>query len=215
MKSTSNSRFWLGLGILCLVLAPELWAQSPNIGCGYSPNPKASASLKPASLELVSDGDRASAPITGFWKIQLALPDGTVIDQGYATWHADGTEIINSSRPPISGNFCMGVWKRTGRSTYKLNHLRWGGTPVERSHWSHQPKGRGRPGPQPQQLRGTFTVDQYDVNGNVIGHATAGHGTADHCRLIHGCARSFAVMNRRTVSPRQSSVSIQKASTLT
>jgi hypothetical protein len=172
MKSTSNSRFWLGLGILCLVLAPELWAQSPNIGCGYSPNPKASASLKPASLELVSDGDRASAPITGFWKIQLALPDGTVIDQGYATWHADGTEIINSSRPPISGNFCMGVWKRTGRSTYKLNHFAMGwdasGTNLigptnlkaevvlDRSHNSYA---------------GTFTVDQYDVNGNVIGHA--------------------------------------------
>ena len=157
MKSTSNSRFWLGLGILCLVLAPGLWAQSPNIGCGYSPNPKASASLKPASLELVSDGDRASAPITGFWKIQLALPDGTVIDQGYATWHADGTEIINSSRPPISGNFCMGVWKRTGRSTYKLNHFAMGwdasGTNLI---GPTQPKGRGRPGPQPQQLRRDF-----------------------------------------------------------
>jgi hypothetical protein len=171
MKSGSNSKFRLGLGILCLALAPGLWAQSSNVGCGSPFNSKSSASLKPASLELVSDGDRDSAPITGFWKVQLSLPDGTVIDDGYTTWHADGTEILNSSRRPISGNFCMGVWKRTGRSTYKLNHfaMEWDPTgtifigplnlkeeiTLDRSHNSYA---------------GTFTVDQYDTNGNIIGH---------------------------------------------
>jgi hypothetical protein len=172
MKNRLAIRSLLMLVLLCLGLAQGLRAQSSNIGCGYSPNPKPTAALKPASLELVSENDSVGAPITGFWRIQLALPDGTVIDQGYATWHADGTEIINSSRPPISGNFCMGVWKRTGRSTYKLNHFAMGwdasGTnfigPVnlkeevvlDRSHNSYA---------------GTFTVDQYDTNGNVIGHA--------------------------------------------
>lgn len=172
MKNRLAIRSLLVLCMLCLGLAQGLWAQSSNIGCGYSSNPRPTAALKPASWELVSENDWVGAPITGFWKIQLALPDGTVIDQGYATWHADGTEIINSSRPPISGNFCMGVWKRTGRSTYKLNHFAMGwdasGTNfvgptnlkeevvLDRSHNSYA---------------GTFTVDQYDTNGNVIGHA--------------------------------------------
>ena len=172
MKSRLNTQLWPVLGVLFLGLAQGVWAQSSNTGCGYLPDSKPAASLKPASLELVSKEDSSAAPITGFWKIQLALPDGTVIDQGYATWHADGTEIINSSRPPISGNFCMGVWKRTGRSTYKLNHFAMGwdasGTNfigptnlkeevvLDRSHNSYA---------------GTFTVDQYDNNGNVIGHA--------------------------------------------
>ena len=114
MKSRLSIRLLLVLGILCPGLAQGLWAQSSNMGCGYYAGPKPSASLKPASLELASKNDWVGAPITGFWKVQATLPDGTVIDDGYATWHADGTEIINSSRPPISGNFCMGVWKRTG-----------------------------------------------------------------------------------------------------
>src|SRR5438045_3062348 len=112
MKNRSNVKSWLVLGVLCLGLAQGALAQPSNMGCGYNSSPKPSASLKPASLETVSKNDWVGAPITGFWKVQLALPDGTIIDQGYATWHADGTEILNSSRPPISGNFCMGVWKR-------------------------------------------------------------------------------------------------------
>src|SRR5712691_1774031 len=112
MKRRFTAKFFLVLGILCLSLAQGLWAQSSTIGCGSYSNPKPSASLKPASLELVSGNDWVGAPITGLWKFQFALPDGTVIDQGYVTWHADGTELINSLHPPITGSFCMGVWKR-------------------------------------------------------------------------------------------------------
>ena len=178
MRSRLNIKLWPTLGVLILGLAPGALAQSSNMGCGYNSSSKPSATLKPASLVLVSKNDWVGAPITGFWKVQAALPDGTVIDDGYATWHADGTEIINSSRPPISGNFCMGVWKRTGRSTYKLNHFAMGwdasGTNfigptnlkeevvLDRSHNSYA---------------GTCTVDQYDTNGNVIGHV-AGNVTA-------------------------------------
>ena len=171
MKSRFAIRSLLVLGMLSLGLAQGVWAQSSNMGCGYSSNPKPAAALKPASMELVSKQDWSGAPITGLWKIQISLPNGTVIDNGYATWHADGTEILNSSRPPISGNFCMGVWKRTGRSTYKLNHFAMGWDPsgtvfigptnlkqeivLDRSHNSYS---------------GTFTVDQYDTSGNVIAH---------------------------------------------
>ena len=177
MKNRLNIKLWPILGIFVLGLAQGLWAQSSNMGCGSYSGPKAAA-LKPASLELVSKNDWVGAPITGFWKVQLSLPDGTVIDDGYTTWHADGTEILNSSRAPISGNFCMGVWKRTGRSTYKLNHfaMQWDppGTifigPInlkeeivlDRTHNSYA---------------GTFTADQYDTNGNIIGHG-AGNVTA-------------------------------------
>jgi hypothetical protein len=178
MKSRLGTSLLVVLGILCLGLAQGLWAQSSNMGCGSYSLPKPSASLKPASLEMVSKNDWVGAPITGFWKVQLSLPDGTVIDDGYTTWHADGTEILNSSRRPISGNFCMGVWKRTGRSTYKLNHfaMEWDPTGttfigplnlkqevvLDRSHNSYA---------------GTFTADQYDTNGNIIGHG-AGNVTA-------------------------------------
>src|SRR5689334_12271421 len=75
-----------------------------------------------------ADGDDDRAPIVGFWKIQFILPgagpmgEDLVVDDGYATWHSDGTELMNSSRAPMTGSFCMGVWKQTGRRTFSLNH---------------------------------------------------------------------------------------------
>ena len=178
MKRRLNIKFWLVLGVLCLGLAPGLRAQSSNIGCGYFSNPKPAAALKPASFELISKGDGAGAPITGFWKFQFALPDGTVIDEGYATWHADGTEAINSSRPPMTGSVCMGVWKQTGRSTYKLNHfgLSWdaaGTTFIGPANLKAEIElDRTR-----NHYSGSFTIDQYDTNGNVLAHV-AGQVTA-------------------------------------
>jgi hypothetical protein len=51
------------------------------------------------------------------------IPNGATLDDGYAQWHADGTEIMNSSRDPATGSFCLGVWRRDGRRRYKLNHV--------------------------------------------------------------------------------------------
>jgi hypothetical protein len=42
---------------------------------------------------------------------------------GFSQWHSDGTEILNSSRPPATSNFCLGVWEKTGPFAYKLNHF--------------------------------------------------------------------------------------------
>ena len=75
-------------------------------------------------------------PITGLYRFTFTaigdqgIPDGTVLDQGFTTWHADGTEIMNSGRAPITQSFCMGVWTRTGPQTYRLNHwaLSWDST---------------------------------------------------------------------------------------
>jgi hypothetical protein len=78
---------------------------------------------------LVSDNEPAGAAIVGFWKFTFVsqnnpgIPDGTVLEVGYAQWHSDGTEITNSSRSPATGNFCLGVWKKTGPSSFKLNHF--------------------------------------------------------------------------------------------
>lgn len=73
-------------------------------------------------------------PIVGMWHVMFTAegnsegpPDGTPIDNALVVWHADGTEIMNSSRPPQDGDFCMGVWKKAGPDQYKLNHFAWGG----------------------------------------------------------------------------------------
>jgi hypothetical protein len=75
-----------------------------------------------------SDEGNDRAPIVGLWKVQFILPgagpmgEDIVIDDGFATCHSDGTELMNSSRAPMTGSFCMGVWKQTDRRTFSLNH---------------------------------------------------------------------------------------------
>lgn len=123
-----------------------------------------------------SESDKDS--IVGFWQFKFVskdssgIPDGTVVDAGYAQWHSDGTEITNSGgRSPLTGNFCLGVWKKTARSTYKLNHFA----------LSWDPTGSSLIGPaniredvtvshDGKTFTGTFTIDQFDQSGNLLAH---------------------------------------------
>ena len=86
------------------------------------------------SLVLASEAEDHSndgEDIVGFWRVKLiskgntglGIPDGTILDRGFAQWHSDNTEIMNSSRAPSTGSFCLGVWKKVGPSRYKLNHF--------------------------------------------------------------------------------------------
>jgi hypothetical protein len=124
------------------------------------------------TAEATSGGQK----IVGLWKVKLlsegnpGTPDGTVIDNGFAEWHSDGTELMNSSKAPATGNFCMGVWEKTGRARYQLNHFALNydssGTfigPVQIQESIALDK-------KAQTFSGTFTVDQFDPAGNSLAH---------------------------------------------
>ena len=134
-----------------------------------------------SSLLTIADN---SDPIVGMWHVTFTAqgnengpPDGTPIDNALATWHNDGTELMNSARPPQDGDFCMGVWKRAGRFTYKLNHFAWFANDT-----ANAPSGIGNPtGPTQilqqitlsqdgKQYSGTFTLDAYDTTGTQVAH---------------------------------------------
>src|SRR5579875_2067281 len=91
--------------------------------------------LLPAAF-FKDDWDSAGEPIVGFWRQNLVskgtegVPDGKVLENGLSQAHSDHTEILNSSRTPISGSFCLGVWEKVGERTYKVNHflLAWDST---------------------------------------------------------------------------------------
>jgi hypothetical protein len=138
-------------------------------------------SLQPGSLLRTADD---SDSIVGMWHVTFTAqgnpngpPDGTPIDNALATWHSDGTELMNSARPPQDGDFCMGVWKRTGRFTYKLNHFAWFANDT-----ANAPSGIGNPtGPtrilqqvtlsaDGKHYSGTFTLDAYDTSGTQVAH---------------------------------------------
>jgi hypothetical protein len=176
-------------------------AKSPSslieTGCGYSSDAPAAPAhpqqkskeaqghFRLASLVMVSghernwDDDSDRAGIVGLWKIKftskgntgIGIPDGAPIDDGYATWHSDGTEIMNSGRPPITSSFCMGVWKRTGRSSYKLNHfaLSWDPTGTKLIGPANIKEEIALDGNE-NSYSGTFTIDQYDTEGHLLVH---------------------------------------------
>ena len=132
----------------------------------------------PASFALRAD-DSQGASIVGLWQFTFTskdtpgVPDGTVMDAGYLTWHADGTEIMNSGRPPITSSFCMGVWKQVGRSTFRLNHvaLSWD-TPGMNFVGPANIKEQVTVDRTGNGYKGTFVIDQSDTSGNVLAHIT-------------------------------------------
>jgi hypothetical protein len=191
------SALTVALGVIALGTS---FAPVARAGCGSLSGLQSKGSVKPSAF-LLGAGQSADlgfgsgeASIVGLWRVKVVsvgnqaagLPDGTELDQGYSSWHSDGTEILNSGRDPSTGNFCLGVWKQTGRSSYKLNHyaLNWTGLTVDA-------KGNVILDPQtkeplntltgPTNIReevtldgsrnsfeGTFTVENFDQNGKSL-----------------------------------------------
>ncbi len=183
----------LGALVAALLLVPVSRAQCGGINLktlagGASIHPQlAGPGSQLARNGLPGGGDRGwdnTQAIVGFWHVKFlsegstGIPDGTPVDAGYSQWHSDGTEIMNSGgRAPITGDFCLGVWKQVGYRSYKLNHFAaaWDPTPTTSS-----PSGTLLGPAQIQEqvtlardgssFSGTFTIDQYDESNNLLAH---------------------------------------------
>ena len=189
MKTTFK-KFAAALG---LVLMGTMLTAKANAECGYYPPRHKAAVVSPqswngaefssGSLLLVSEDSNNS--IVGMWKVTLtaegntgpnAPPDGATLDSALVQWHSDGTEVMNSSRPPQDGNVCFGVWEKTGRSRYKLNHFGIG------NDTANAPSGIGNPSGPTQIVEdvtvsrdgkhyaGTFALDVYDPSNMLVAH---------------------------------------------
>jgi hypothetical protein len=141
-------------------------------------------------VRLGRGGDDGPA-IVGLWQFTftsdgnntapLFIPDGALLDSGYAQWHSDGTEIMNSSRDPATSNFCLGVWKSVGASTVRLNHLAlsWDNTgklcqPVAGAPSCFVGPTRIREqvsvGRNGDRYEGSVTIEQFDTAQHLIFH---------------------------------------------
>jgi hypothetical protein len=140
-----------------------------------------SAHLMHAAL-FDDDNDRGGPSIVGMWHVIFTahtvngnpIPSNAypMIDNALVVWHSDKTEIMNSARPPQDGNFCLGVWEKTGARSYYLNHLPWLG-----NDGANAPGGIGNPTGGAQIIErvtlsedgnsysGTFTLVAYNLDG--------------------------------------------------
>ena len=179
----------LGVAMLATVFAPLGHAQCVSVSV-YKRSalmlqqPFSNRQFRPIAFTSVayaaaqdSDSDDQN-PIVGFWKVKLiskgnvGIPDGTVIDSGYSQWHSDGTEILNSSRPPAIQSFCLGVWKQVGDSQYKLNHFAISWNPDGTLLGPANIREEVTLSNDHDSFAGTFTIDQYNAGGSLLVHLT-------------------------------------------
>ena len=138
------------------LLSPSVASSSHFMSAVYRPGAEG------RFLRTGDGGWPGEASIVGMWRFQLVAPNGAVVDDGYAQWHSDGTEIQNSGlHAPITGNFCLGVWKQVGANTYKLNHfpLAWdptGQSPANAIQLTESVKLTDE-----DHIKGTFTLNVY------------------------------------------------------
>jgi hypothetical protein len=191
MKTIMKTISQRGIVMLAVVSLATLLAPLAGAECGAFDMAKPAAflfnpserpfTLKTPSLLLASDDNHALGldPIVGFWRATVvaqgnsAIPDGTVIDKGFTQLHSDGTEILNSSRPPATSSYCMGVWKKTAKNVYIVNHFAISWTPAGTLIGIaniHEEVALNEDG---DTYTGTFTIDQYDQAGNKIDHVNA------------------------------------------
>jgi hypothetical protein len=170
----------------CIDPIPMAKRLLPGAAVDRTPSYSSPSAMAAAAGDASSD---SSASIVGLWHITFVsngnnvapffIPDGAMLDDGYAQWHSDSTEIMNSGRDPATSNFCLGVWKSAGGHTYKLNHfaLSWDNTGALCTPQAGATSCFVGPTNIRQEVTvdrhgrtysGTVTIDQYDNAGNVL-----------------------------------------------
>jgi hypothetical protein len=197
MLSTFKTRVMVPAVVFACVFAAKATAECGDLskfklGASIHQQSWGGSQFSPASLLLIAD---SGEPIVGFWKVTFTsegttgIPDGTVIDQAYAQWHSDGTEVMNSSRPPVTQSFCLGVWKKVGGLRYKLNHFAISWDPNSNLVGPANIREEVALSPGGKSFTGTFTINQYDQAGNLLVHIT---GTLAGARITADSPASIA-----------------------
>ena len=168
-----------GALLLALVCVPNSWAGcAPSLAgpthSSWIVQPGRAMLLQAALMVMTSYREPS---IVGFWHFKFFI-GANEIDAGNQQWHSDGTEILNSGvRPPIIGDFCLGVWEQVGPRHYRLNHrgLGWNDTGTAFQETDVflfdvylSPDGNS--------YTGTFTLNVYDEKGSPHGVASERDG---------------------------------------
>lgn len=159
----------LAAGAFMLLTAPAARATcvSGNGRVGFATSKLAPKLPSQGSNDNDSKGGGSS--IVGLWHTTFIV-GGSVWDEAYEQWHSDGTELqLDNAVPPMLGNVCVGVYKQTGRRTYKLRHVAWNwdasGTTLAGTFLLVMTVTTTSDG---DTFTGKFVTDSFDNDGKVI-----------------------------------------------
>jgi hypothetical protein len=68
--------------------------------------------------------DGSAHRIVGTWHVSYTV-EGSPFAEAFIQWHSDGTEWENINLPVLSGNICVGSWKRLDERHVSRNHIGW------------------------------------------------------------------------------------------
>lgn len=142
------------------------------------------AAALPATAERTTTQEASSQngddqTIVGLWDVKF-ISDNQVVDEGFDQYHSDGTEILNDTPPPATGNVCLGVYENTGPRTLKLKHPSWIFDPTNTivigraTILEKITVDRGG-----RTFKGTFIIQLRDLSGNPLGPDLSGQLTGD------------------------------------
>ena len=89
-------------------------------GASHAMPPQLLQSLMGESGSWNGSADR----IVGTWHVSYPV-EGSPFADAFIQWHNDGTEWENINLPVLSGNICVGSWKRVDERHVFRNHIGW------------------------------------------------------------------------------------------
>jgi hypothetical protein len=126
MRNTFNLLLFFGLGTMALPVFAGCGGPSLAQLSLAAPAAALAANQASSTPEAFAQGsdwlnfDLGRAPIIGLWDIKF-YSGGQLVDEGFDAWHGDGTETLNDTPPPVTGNVCLGVWAQTGKNSLGSN----------------------------------------------------------------------------------------------
>lgn len=121
----------------------------------------------------------AHGTIVGLWDVTYTTSDNQPFQESYDVWHSDGTEIETANVNPITGNVCVGTWKKVG-SEIHLHHVGWGFDTAGNLVGGFTVDDVIVLGDHGNTYTGSFDFKQYDTNGNLLLEVT---GTVSATRI--------------------------------
>jgi len=124
-------------------------------------------SLPPEMLARNHPGGPAKTSIVGLWYVAHTQSDGTLLFDGYDTWHSDGLEEELGNLPPSTGAVCMGAWVQDGKKVQLLTHVDW--LYDENENWvgTLNMTQTNKLSSDGNSYTGPFEAKFYDTNGNL------------------------------------------------
>ena len=165
--------------IASAVLALMSLTTAANASCFDHAGGASSAVRSGLIAKLAASPAAAHGTIVGLWDVTYTTSDNQPFQESYDVWHSDGTEIETANVNPITGNVCVGTWKKVG-SEIHLHHVGWGFDTAGNLIGGFTVDDVIVLGAHGNTYSGSFDFKQYDTNGNLLLEVT---GTVSATRI--------------------------------